>query len=374
MDTPAPTPTDQPPVAPAPGRRRRAVREWLGAVVFAVVVATLVRWLLFEAFTIPTPSMEGALLVGDFVLVSKVHYGARTPTTPLQVPLTHQTLPGSNRRAYLTRWQWPSWRLPGFSRVQRGDVVVFNWPVEVNHPLDQKTHYVKRCVALPGDTFALRGQEVEINRQRQPTPPTARYRYFVRADVPPARNPNVGASLFLPHGVDRWQRVFNGYEINTTPAIAAALRRELQVKEVTPLQTAPQVGTPDVYPHSSLLAWNQDNFGPMVIPAAGQTIVVNDTTLALYGDLIDRFEGHALVETEGDKLFVDGRPLATYTFRQNYYFMMGDNRHNSLDSRYWGLVPEDHVVGKAVLIWLSLDPTAPGWKQFRWDRMWRPVS
>lgn len=362
-------------------------REWVDAIVFAVIAATLIRFLIMEAFTIPTPSMEKSLLVGDFLFVSKFHYGARTPATPLQVPLTHQKIWLTNIPSYLDWIQLPQYRLPGFSEVKRNDVVVFNIPPislneGIDYPVDLKTNYIKRCVGLPGDVLKIEDKQVIVNGEKIDNPEQMQFAYLVistnrlsqrvleKFDIPEVQvvgtNPDVAQILYL------------------TDEQVAELSKESFIKEIRPASNNPykryspyEEGELDegIFPSDpELFSWNSDWYGPITIPKEGATIEINRETLATYGDVITLYDHNEDAVINGDKLLIDGKEVDSYTFKQNYYFMMGDNRHNSLDSRYWGFVPEDHIVGKGFFIWLSLDPNAGLFSKVRWSRFFNLIE
>ncbi|GAB2773894.1 hypothetical protein GCM10027275_16120 [Rhabdobacter roseus] len=361
---------------------KSAAREWLDSIVFAVVAATLIRWLFFEAFTIPTPSMENSLLVGDFLFVSKLHYGTRTPKTPLQVPLTHQTIWGTSIPSYLDWIQLPQYRLPGFSDVKRGDVVVFNYPPELQHPVDLRTNYIKRCVGLPGDQLEVRDMQVFANGQALENPVRMENEYFVSTTT--AVNEE---KVFRENGVSEFSgytETYNdtipsndesGYLVYTTEAIAARLKEYDFVKDVRTVKATKEISEPSLYPNSPLFRWNRDNYGPVTIPAEGKTVQLTPENVAMYGEVIKRYENNENVVIEGNKVTIDGKAVEQYTFKQDYYFMMGDNRHNSADSRYWGFVPKDHIVGKAVFVWMSIDPNpTSALNKIRWNRLFRIIE
>lgn len=345
-------------------------KEWWDAILFAVVAATLIRWAFMEAFTIPTPSMEKSLLVGDFLFVSKINYGPRTPKTPLQVPLTHQKVWGTEIPSYSTLIQLPQFRLPGFQKIKNNDVVVFNYPEEMEYPTDLKTNYIKRCIGIAGDTISVKDQKVFVNGKYVADPPKAEYRYFLI--TPEILNER----FFKKYDIPFYNQMYNGagYEVYTLPETAEELKSLDFIKEVI-LSKRP-VGDPEprIFPNVSLFPWNEDNFGPLYIPKSGDKLPVNTSMLAKYDKYIKFFEGHEDVRITEDQLFIDGKEIKEYTFNQNYYFMMGDNRHNSLDSRYWGFVPEDHVVGKALLIWMSLDKNETFLSQVRWSRLFKIIE
>ncbi|RTQ49992.1 signal peptidase I [Hymenobacter gummosus] len=374
-------------------------REWGDAILFAVVAATLIRWATFEAYTIPTPSMEHSLLVGDYLFVSKLHYGPRTPQTPLQVPLTHQTLWGTGIKSYSDAIQLPSYRLPGFSEIKRNDVVVFNVPFEAEHPADLRTNYIKRCVAIAGDQLEVKQGQVVVNGQPQPKYPDMQSSYFLQI---PAPDDQIRAA-FRQYGVVNYDNQQNGepfliqhptygvgYGVHMTEAARAFFSKQPGVKGIIDLKEQPNqpVGpneqavfpnNPDS-PYSSALSpapfpgWNKDNYGPISVPKQGETVTLTRQNIPMYWKIILRYEHNENVTMQGDQVVINGQPITTYTFKQNYYFMMGDNRHNSLDSRYWGFVPEDHVVGKAVLIWMSVDPYGSWLSKIRWNRLFNTID
>ncbi|MEO1049482.1 MAG: signal peptidase I [Bacteroidota bacterium] len=324
------------------------VREWVDAIVFAVVAATIIRWLIMEAFTIPTPSMENSLLVGDFLFVSKLHYGTRTPQTPLQMPLTHQTIWWTDIPSYLNWIKLPQYRLPGFTSVKRNDVVVFNYPPE-DHPVDLKTNYIKRCVGLPGDVLEVRNTQVFVNGEASENPEQMQFRYIVETTE------SIRPRVWEDRDVSEHHKIAGGYIAFMTPATAEDIKSLPFVGDVRKDVEIEGKTKGDVFPKGRYYPWNGDFYGPLKIPKKGESFIVNDSSLAMYRTVIERYDYNDDVKIEGSKLFIDGEQVTEYTFKQDYFFMMGDNRHNSADSRYWGFVPEDHIVGKAFFIWLSLD-------------------
>lgn len=361
--------------------KKSPLREWFDAIVFAVVAATLIRWLIMEAYTIPTPSMENSLLVGDFLFVSKFHYGTRTPRTPLQLPLTHQKIWLTNIPSYLDWIQLPTYRLPGIRKVKREDVVVFNIPPRelndgIDYPIDLKTNYIKRCVGVPGDELKVVNRQLYVNGQPLANPPHMQYSYLVSA------KDEINERNFAKLGLDP-----DDYNYLGRPETNRAVYQMFLTKEkAEELKSVPYIiGVDDdyrthegtdmrIFPMSKYTPWNGDNYGALVIPKKGMTIAINDSTLAVYGETIRLYDYNENVKIEGGKLTIDGRELMQYTFKQNYYFMMGDNRHNSLDSRYWGFVPEDHIVGKAFFIWLSIDKYAGLLNKIRWRRFFMLIK
>lgn len=370
------------------------VREWVDAITFAVVAATLIRWLIMEAFTIPTPSMEKSLLVGDFLFVSKFHYGTRTPKTPLQVPLTHQKIWLTDVPSYLEWIELPQYRLPGFTDVKQNDVVVFNVPgiaennygnpdksTWIDYPVDLKTNYIKRCVGLPGDVLKIVDKQVYINGEPIENPDEMQYSYLIFSD-----------NMLSQRVLDKFD-IPEMQVVNNNPPVALAyltkeqvdgLSKEAYIKEVRQASNNPYKNLEPykedeldngIFPNDpELFPWNADWYGPLKIPKEGETIKIDRKALLTYGDVITLYDHNENAEIKGEKLFIDGKEVSEYTFNQNYYFMMGDNRHNSLDSRYWGFVPEDHIVGKGFFIWLSLDPNKGLLSKIRWNRFFNLIE
>ena len=380
--------------AKAVEKPKSPLREWFDSILFAVIAATLIRFLTFEAFAIPTPSMESDLMVGDYLFVSKLHYGIRTPKTPLQVPLTHQKIWGTNIPSYSTAIQLPIHRLPGFTTVKNGDVVVFNYPPpkpgEPAYPTDLKTDFIKRCIGIPGDVIEIRQEEVYINGKVFPTPERAQTTYFVRTkedldekffrkydivnDFKSEEGPFINWQPLAQYNDKTRTYALVGYRVNTTKDVIAKFKAFDWVRGIE--STTEPVGQagPGIY-GSSVFPWNQDNFGPLTVPKQGVTVPINAQTIALYGPIIERYEGNENVVVSATSIQINGKPITSYTFKQGYYFMMGDNRHNSEDSRYWGFVPADHIIGKAVFVWLSIDPVpADVWHKIRWDRLFRLIN
>lgn len=388
-----PTPSDK-----KDQEKKSKTREWLDSILFAVVAATIIRWLVMSAYTIPTPSMEGSQLVGDFLFVSKFHYGARTPNTLLHLPLTHNTIWGTNIPSYLSWLQLPTYRLPGFSQVKRNDVVVFNLPADtIARPVDMRTNYVKRCVAIAGDTLEVRNANLYINHQRSIDPKKLQYRYELITSIPISDRVfgryNVyfgGENSNLRYTTNNGQYA---YYIYITPANVLKLKTQLNTTllSLKMLKQEKDVSSEEMYPSSywrdqnkkkgasyaiAGIRWSVDYFGPLVIPKKDMRIAMTRDNIIKYAPIIKEYEYHQKVSvaTDFSSISIDGKFIKSYTFRQNYYFMMGDNRHNSIDSRYWGLVPQDHILGKAWFTWLSLNPNR-GWLdgKIRWDRFFKGI-
>jgi signal peptidase I len=382
--------------------QKSAFREWIDSVVFAVVAATLIRFFFFEAYTIPTPSMEGSLMVGDFLFVSKMHYGVRTPKTPLQVPLTHQKIWGTDLPSYSTLLDLPIKRLPGFSEVKQGDAVVFNVPnylPDGDAPVDLRTYYIKRCIGIPGNTLEIRDTQVYINGKPMENPARMQHEYLLKVKEP--LNDEFFDKYDITNGVDatgqsnfNWQEVqltsqdssvvgLHDYVVNTYSSNIEEFKKLKSFVGVEILK-APK-GTPDgedsmtkddasTAMFGRSYVWNKDNYGPLLIPKEGSTIQLDSMNVDKYKYVIKYYEGNKNVIIDGYTISIDGKIIRSYTFKQDYYFMMGDNRHHSADSRYWGFVPADHVVGKAVFVWMSLDPNKSWFSKIRWSRLFRFVN
>ncbi len=353
-----------------PKEQKSTVEEWVEAIVFAVIAATLIRWAYMEAYVIPTPSMENSLLVGDYLFVSKINYGPRTPKTPLQVPLTHAKLWGflDFIPSYSSALELPMFRFPGLSKVERNDVVVFNYPLEFQHPSDLKTHYIKRCVAIPGDTIEVRDTQVYINGEKGENPEKMQYRYYIQTDK------NINERTFRKYDIWDIRKVRGGYFAHARPEDAERMLDLGFVQEVVMAKDEEGRAEPRIFPDASKFPWNADFYGPLVIPAKGLTIELDGEMVARYGSTIRDYEGLDNVEVKNDQLFINGELMTQHTFNQDYYFMMGDNRHNSEDSRFWGFVPEDHVVGEASFIWLSVDPNESLFSKIRWSRLFNGIN
>jgi signal peptidase I len=377
-----------------------ASREWIDAGVFAVVAATIIRTFVFEAYVIPTGSMEKTLLINDFLFVNKMSYGARIPQTPLSFPFVHNTMPFSlTTPSYIKSVQLPYKRLPAFTEVKRNDVVVFNFPAGdtiINlpdygskrpyydelrfqfkgdrealmaqfpilvHPMDKTDNYIKRCVAIGGDVLQVKNGSLFINDQPGFVPGGSQTEYLVETNGTNFSDEFLKSEL----GIDSDNPDDQIYPsnkpgtmvINMTAEEVDMVKKQPNVKSVTPY-SANQIGT--TFPNDEVnYAWTVDNFGPLRIPKKGDVLPINPQTIALYRRLIITYEHNTLDEANG-KYILNGKEVTSYTTKQNYYWMMGDNRHRSQDSRYWGFVPETNVVGKASLIWFSWS-NGPRWKR-----------
>ncbi len=428
--------------ADRPKFKKTAVREWVDAIIFAVVAATIIRTFILEAYTIPTSSMEKSLLVGDFLFVSKMSYGPKIPNTPLAFPFVHHTLPlTSTTKSYLEWIKLPYYRFPGFGDVNRYDAVVFNYPSGdtvvlqrqnedyygiirqegrskiwrdydvVARPVDKRENYIKRCVGLPGDKIEIIDKQLLVNGEKAFNPPNMQFRYVVtirgntfnhRELTKFFNKMNISEGVAVVPGIGYLSLGFDNNGLLTmlytqktpkgnitssgwkpTTQFMLTLNMENADKIISDpriqsveIQAMPK-GEPysPIFPHDPAhFKWNQDNIGPLLMPAAGATVQLGPENIALYRKIIGTYENNDLVEKNG-KIFINGEEAGSYTFKQDYYWLMGDNRDNSADSRFWGFVPNDHIVGKAVFVWLSLDKNK-GWfdGKIRWNKCLRTVK
>ncbi|WP_339735127.1 signal peptidase I [uncultured Sunxiuqinia sp.] len=389
---------------PPDGKQTKVV-EWVDAIIFAVIAATFIRMFFIEAYTIPTSSMEKSMLVGDFLFVSKTAYGPKLPNTPLSFPFVHHTMPLSTTRKSYVEWiQNPYKRMAGFGDVELNDVVVFNFPhgdtVAMNmptqdyyqlirsygrdriwsdqrtfgeiisRPVDKRENYIKRCVGTPGDVLELKDGQLYVNGEQQKEFPGVQYDYIITTNGTP-----INKRTLEKIGISRAdQQVFSGsqYLYPLTDEYVKELEKLNNVTSIKRVNMPAGNWDQNIFPHDSNFQWNVDNFGPLTVPQKGKTVTLNMETLPLYKRIIDLYENHEL-EVKDSTIYVDGIATDNYTFNMDYYWMMGDNRHNSADSRYWGFVPEDHVVGKAVFIWLSLDKEKGLPNNIRWNRLFNVV-
>ncbi len=404
----------------------KKLAEWVDAIVFALIAVYFINIFIFQNYKIPTSSLEKTLLVGDYLFVSKMSYGPRVPNTPLSFPLAQHTLPVLNCKSYV---EWPQWdykRLKGFGNVKRYDIVVFNFPAgdtvalnaqnqdyyylcarlgrEMVHnnkgqfgeivyrPVDRRENYVKRCVGMPGDSLQIINNEVYIDGNKLPQPEKAQFNYYVETQGG-LWNDKVFRSLgvskddrTLTNSIRNIEMAYQAlgiernasggynpvYELPLTQEAIELLKKNGLARSI---HIEPASFKEDsTYPYNYSTGWTRDDFGPIWIPKKGATIVLNEMNLALYSRCIENYEGNTL-RKDGDRVYINGTPANSYTFKYDYYFMMGDNRHNSLDSRSWGFVPEDHVVGKPILVWLSVDKDL-GWFDgaIRWNRLFKMVG
>lgn len=361
-------------------KSRTELGEWVSSIVFAIVAATLVHTYFMQPYTIPTSSLEKSLLVGDFLFVSKFHYGARVPMTTIAAPMVHDSLPLTKFRSYLKKPELPYFRLPGFEKIERNEIVVFNWPVDtvryffdrsnihVDKPVDKKSNYVKRCVGIAGDSLEIKDGYIYINGERTVLPDRAKPQYYHII--------NTNGQFLSNTTLKRYEVTESNNDhtlLNLTDRNASKLKNNPLVKSVTKIIEPKGKYNSSIFPHNEQYPWSIDNFGPIYIPEAGKTVALNSKSFPFYKRIIEVYEKNNLT-VNGDEIFINGKLATSYTFKQDYYWMMGDNRHNSEDARYWGYVPFDHVVGKPVFIWFSWDSNATGIaNKIRWERVFTTV-
>lgn len=384
-----------------PRKKKTKSREWFDAILFAVIAATIIRVFFIEAYTIPTASMERSLLVGDFLFVSKMNYGARIPMTPVAFPFAHHTMPITGTKAYWDGVQWKYRRLPGLSDIKRNDVVVFNYPqgdtvaleyqdqdyyqmvrslgwkqvnsqfTIVSRPVDKRENYIKRCIGIAGDTVSMKNGLVYLNGKPEKLKNTGQIGYEVVF-----KTQDVNFSVFEDMGFNVSEDISpmsqNSYQFAGTELMMAKVSKLDFVQSVKEVTEVDQKRDGDIFPYDPNRNWNVDNFGPIILPKRGWTVKLDSATMPLYERSIRIYEGNK-VEKSGKGWLINGAPADSYTFKMNYYWMMGDNRHKSADSRYWGFVPEDHIVGKALFIWMSYDTNGSFFNKIRWNRLLKGI-
>ncbi len=381
-----------------PKKKKSKTREWTDAIIFAVVAATVIRVFFIEAYTIPSGSMERSLLIGDFLFVSKVNYGARIPMTPVAFPFAHHTMPITGTKAYWDGVQWKYRRLPGLQDIKRNDVVVFNFPegdtvaleqqdynyyqmllggrtreqinsefTIVSRPVDKRENFIKRCIAIAGDTISMVDGLAIVNSKKTPLVGTGGFPYLVEF-----KSDDVNLKLFTDQGFQVEQVSQTGYKFEGTPEMIAELKKSEYVKSVKEMLATKDSFDLAIFPHDTNRKWNLDNFGPIIVPKKGWTVKLDTNTMPMYERSIRIYEGNKL-EKVGNEWLINGKKATEYTFKMNYYWMMGDNRHQSADSRYWGFVPEDHIVGKALFIWMSFDGNGSFFNKIRWNRIFKGI-
>ena len=414
---------------------RSELGEWISSITFAIIAATLVHTYFMQPFTIPTSSLEKSLLVGDYLFVSKFHYGARVPSTVIAAPMVHDSLPFTGTKSYLNSPQLPYTRLPGLQKIKNNDIVCFNWPADslatmwgdtsgkfTYKPFDKKTNYVKRSVGIAGDSLEMRDGYIYINGKKNELPYRAKLQFYYTFECKEPISQSTFPKFLLDKERTGVYKILSEYWNNEkvqdaikengslskigedslytevaggiNPQFAQRLKMinvenkiniNMTNEEVERLKNYPLTvsvkkvnhGADDaIFPHVKELGWSQDNFGPIYIPKKGATVELNSETIPFYEQIIKNYEYNDLA-INGEDIFINGEKATSYTFKQDYYYLIGDNRHNSLDARYWGYVPFDHVLGKPVMIWFSWDADAPSFsaklKSIRWDRMFTTV-
>lgn len=339
------------------------------------------------------------MLVGDFLFVSKLSYGPRVPMTPLAFPLVHHTMPLTGGKSYSEKIKIPFHRMKGLNKIKRNDCVVFNWPAEnKGRPIDKKDNYVKRCVGLPGDIIEIKDGDLFINKlpHNEPKGMKKQAKYIIKSkrrlneellyekyDINTNYNIDINASnQNSDFQIKKIENNITEYNFNATSDAILDLKTQPYISEITKQTDGSgfemfsnnwQFSNPNKFLYDNPYNWNEDNYGPITIPKKGVTINLTSKNLALYKDVIERYENNSL-KTINNIIYINNKITTKYTFKMNYYWMMGDNRHNSADSRVWGFVPEDHIVGKALFIWMSWDKRAKGFKKIRWNRLFKSVK
>lgn len=339
---------------------KKTVIEWLRAIGISFVIVLFIRMFFFEVSAVSSPSMERSLLTGDFMLVNKLSYGPRLPKTILSVPFV-------NQRWYSTLISLPYVRLFGSPGVKRNDVMVFNYPMEDEYPVDHRTYFVKRCVALPGDSIQISEGTVYVNREAEKGPEGLQYNYRIKSDQP------IDSAYMARYGVYEGGSTSDGndYSFTLSKALADTFRSKTHISLIEKICEKKGLWDEFVFPFNEQYKWNVDNFGPLKIPAEGDTIRLDTNNLCLYQRIIAAYEHNAL-EVKDGKILINNLSANWYVVRQNYYFVMGDNRHNSQDSRHWGFVPEDHIIGKATRIVYSVDKILG--TGVRWNRIFDGID
>ncbi len=387
---------------------RTSLGEWTSSILFAIIAATIVHTYVMQPFTIPTSSLEKTLLVGDYLFVSKFHYGARAPLTGVSFPMVHDTIPVIRKKSYRTEPQLPYFRLPGFQDIERNDIVVFNWPVDTVNafqqygdgkyhykPIDKKSNYVKRCVGIPGDEIEIKDGYVYVNGEQNTLPDRAKlqFMYVIQAKnafvkvAPNGQYTNIpndfivdryGVSDIYLTNIDRETKTFT-HIAHITDEAYEKLKNNSQIISIEKHENDNKIWNPRIFPHDPRYNWSAKNFGPIQIPKQGETVNINIENIPLYKRIIEVYEGSELgientISINGTLVYLNNEPLTEYTFLQDYYWMMGDNRDNSEDARMWGYVPYNHVVGKPVFVWLSLDANKSGLDKIRTERVFTTVK
>lgn len=383
-------------------RSYKEIMGWVEAILFAVVVASLLRMYFVEMYVIPSSSMEKTLLIGDYLGVNKYHYGTKMPNTPLSFPLVHNVNPLNPKQKSYVEWiKRPYHRLMGIDSVRNFDVIVFNYPEGdtvatvapqqnyyqlvrhfgreaikqqsdiMVHPVDKRDNYIKRAIGTPGDVVEVKGGIAYVNSKQEPNRDTRQYTYNIVTNGGEISRKELAD---LDVSADDMQFSRDGKIITTllSDVNAEKLTKTLGVDKIEKVYS--ESVDIDIFPHDTLnYKWSVDNFGPLKVPKKGETVLLNLTTLPIYERIISTYEGNKL-EVKGDDIFINGEKTDKYKFVMDYYFAMGDNRHNSLDSRYFGFIPEDHIVGKASFVWMSIDPNKTFPNNIRFKRMFKGIN
>ncbi len=343
------------------GTKRKSLFEWMKALLVAISLLIILNILVFETYSIPGTSMEKTLIAGDYIYVNKLSIGARIPISPLAVPYTN---------IYSDAVLLPYMRIPGYCSIKNNDVIVFNYPLEDEKPIDRRTPFIKRCVAIPGDTFNIIDGSVFINNKELNANENIEFNYFLKTN-----GQMFDEDFFEKYDISEGGPVMdlNSYNITLTKKNAELISKLPNVTKCEKMIEDSGLYSDYLFPSSFYYPWNMDNYGPLVVPKKNESVILNKTSLPLYYRIIKIYEKNNLT-VKNDSCFIDGLYAKSYTFKMNYYFMLGDNRHNSSDSRMWGFVPEDHIIGKAVFIIASVDKGKKMLNRFRWNRFLKGVK
>jgi signal peptidase I len=345
------------------------IKQWLKALLFALLTVVVVKAFVFWVYVIPSTSMEKTLLPGDLIVVNKMAYGIRLPITPITFPLSHQKMPlNRNYKAYLDIIQFPYIRLFA-SKIERNDVVVFNYPLENEVPIDHRSFYIKRCVGLPGDVIVIKNKEVFINKELLPFPKNVSFNYHVKSSLP------LNKDTLMKYDITDGGKIDgnNYWQLTLSDSAKKNLLKLNYIETVKPLKINADTYADYIFPFNENYKWNIDFFGPLSIPQKGETVILDSINIHMYQQIIERYEENTF-EQIGNYFVINGDTVNEYTFQMDYYFMMGDNRHNSADSRFWGFVPESHIVGKAHSILFSVNKSPNAIDKYRWNRFFSGIE
>ena len=372
------------------------VGEWVSSIAFAIIAATIVHNYFIRPYVIPSSSLEKTLLIGDYLFVSKFHYGARVPMSTVALPMIHDTIPlvksksyvfsddyENRENAFANKFQLPYMRLPGLTSIKRNDIVVFGQPADTLRdmnkltpdrsyykPIDKKLNLVKRCVGIAGDSLEIRDGYIYINGERSILPPNAKPQWYHYVDTEGQKFSDAALMRYNVRFKEAYTTQDGKYLLNLTDEEAALIAKNPIVKSVTKKIDPKDKSDLELFPQSPLYRWNIDNFGPIYIPKKGATVALTKETIPFYKRIIREYEKNDLTFVNDD-IYINGKKADSYTFKQDYYWMMGDNRQNSLDARRWGYVPFDHVIGKPIMVWFSVDNETG---KIRWDRIFMTVT
>jgi len=344
------------------------IKQWLKALLYALLTVVIIKAFFFWVYIIPSSSMEKTLLPGDLIFVNKTSYGIRMPITPLTIPLTHQKMPFFKQLpSYWDLIQLPYYRIFS-STIKRNDVVVFNYPLQDDIPIDHRAFYIKRCIGLPGDTLKIRNKKVYINSTFIPFPKNVEFNYRVETDN------SIDYDSLATYNITEGSFFGNGFwELTLSDSVKNKISQLNQFKLIKPIKVDTTTFANYIFPYEKYYCWNIDYFGPLVIPQKGTTVQLDSNNIYIYQYIIDVYEENEL-KWDRNIFVINGDTTSKYTFKMDYYFMMGDNRHNSSDSRFFGFVPEDHVVGKAISVLISANKAPSATQKYRWERFFKRIE